>query len=128
MLKKLIKIGNVNFALAKTYQEKAKMSYDKEEFNEALNFYSQAASYDPNEYTYFENLGVIYFKLDNYELAIENFEKVIDSFPKFSGKSLYYKAVISLDLGREKEMCVLLRKSFSNNFKPAQNLLKKYCN
>ena len=128
MLKKVIKIGNINYVLANTYQERAKIFFNNGELNEALNHYNLALSLDPEEYSYYENIGLIYFKLDDYELALENFEKVIDSFSKFSGKSLYYKAVISYDLGKEDEMCVLLRKSLSNGFKPAQDLLKKYCN
>tara|TARA_B100001175_G_scaffold205775_1_gene174694 strand:+ start:1547 stop:3841 length:2295 start_codon:yes stop_codon:yes gene_type:complete len=127
MLKKLIKIGKINFALANTYQERAKIFFNNGELNEALNNYNQALSIDSEEYSYYENIGLIYFKLDNYELALENFEKVIDSFPKFSGKSLFYKAIIILDLGKQDEMCVLLRKSLSNGFKPAEDLLKKYC-
>ena len=93
-----------------------------------MKFYIKASSLDSGEYTYFENIGLIYFKLDQYELALENFEKVIDSFPEFSGKSLFYKAIILLDLDRKKEACIILRQSLSNGFKSAQNLLKKYCN
>jgi len=93
-----------------------------------LKFYIKASSLDTGEYTYFENIGLIYFKLDEYELALENFEKVIDLFPKFSGKSLFYKAVILLDLGKKKEICISLRQSLRNGFKPAKDLLKKYCN
>ena len=128
MLKKLIKIGNVNYALANTYQERAKNSFDNGELNEALNYYNQALSLDSEEYSYYENIGLIYFKLDNYELALENFNKVINFFPTNAGKSLFYKAIIILDSGKEDEMCVLLRKSLSNDFKPAKDLLKKYCN
>ena len=93
-----------------------------------MNYYNQALSLDSEEYSYYENIGLIYFKLDNYELALENFNKVINFSQQMLENLCFYKAIIILDSGKEDEMCVLLRKSLSNDFKPAKDLLKKYCN
>ena len=70
-----------NIQIAEQHYKNGKTHYNKKEYVNALAEYELAVKYDPINSRYFNNLGVILTKLNNYDEAIKVFEKGIDINP-----------------------------------------------
>ncbi len=84
------KLGAGSDLEEKSISNIAKMKYESDNFNNAINTYNEILDKFPNsiniDYYYFQ-IATSYLKLGNYELAESTFTKIILNFPK----SIYYE-------------------------------------
>ena len=130
-LEKRIKIGEQNILLAQNAAIKANKLFDENRLEESLKEFEIALKIDNTQYTYLEDMGVISFKLDQYNNALNYFNKVLNDYSPEDGKAEFYKAIILLDKNYEKQdkqsACDLLKISLSKDFKASREVLKRYC-
>ncbi|MFT5822012.1 MAG: tetratricopeptide (TPR) repeat protein [Crocinitomix sp.] len=66
------------------YAEKAKKAFEKDDFEKALQFYTEAINANPLEENYYLNRGITYEYLSNETAAIEDYTKGIELNPEHS--------------------------------------------
>lgn len=75
-LQALIGIGNIYFDLGR-------MSEDPKNHQKAIDYYKRALAIDPNNSSVRSDMGVEYFNLRMFDLAVKELEKVINKNPDF---------------------------------------------
>ena len=73
-----------NFKTAQTYLIEANIWEDKGDLNKAVSLLNRAIRVDNSYWKAYYNLGCIFMKKKNYEIAIENFKQAIKYNPEFA--------------------------------------------
>jgi tetratricopeptide (TPR) repeat protein len=60
-----------------------KIYYEKDEYDKAIEFYSQAINLNPKDDNAYNNMGIAYANLKEYDKAITAFQKAIELNPKY---------------------------------------------
>lgn len=60
------------------FKEKGNLALKNKDYNQALDFYSQAINLEPNNHIHYSNRSLCYFNLSQFEKALEDAEKCIE--------------------------------------------------
>ena len=96
-------------------------------FDKSLECYLEVQKTDPNNLTVIQNIGICYFKLNQFQKAIIELEKVLTAPALQDGKSEYLLGVAYLNLKNKEKGCKYLKIATTKNFAGAQQLLQQYC-
>jgi O-antigen ligase/tetratricopeptide (TPR) repeat protein len=110
----------------KLYQEGMTL-FQKQAYGDAAAKFIRAATYNPNNYAYFENAGLCFFANKQFQKALNQFNKSIALGMSTSGKSEYFKGICLLNLGKKEEGCAMVQLAKSKNYPDADVFLKTYC-
>lgn len=130
-LYKKFKLGEDDFNESARLSNLASEEYEKKNFLSALEIYGDAIRVDDQNVEFYENRGIIYFKLNKYQKALQEFDYVINTLKNSnSGKSEFYKAVILIDQKSDNKslICTLLKISDKKGFNGAKSITNNYCN
>ena len=100
---------------------------NKEDYITAARNFAKAAEITPGNYVIYENAGVSYFNIGEYQKSIIYFNKVLAMKTSHDGKSEYFKGVALYNLGKKEEGCNLMRIASSKGYKEADAILKANC-
>jgi tetratricopeptide (TPR) repeat protein len=93
----------------------------------AIENFKKAAAANPGDYVATENIGVCYFSLKQYSVAISYLDKVLQRKISTDGKSEYVKGACLLSLGKKDEACYYLNLANNKNYIAAAALLQSSC-
>jgi len=141
LIQYIIILTSVLFSLAESvteYLNAAKLSASEGKYGDALNAYSKAIEYDPNNYVIYIKRAFVLLNLNKNNEAIDDFSKVINLKPDFSQAYIHraktYLKLCKLDEAENDIKSVLSKINNNeyielleniNNAKDALKLLKK---
>ena len=96
-------------------------------FVKALECYKEVLKTDPKNITIVQNIGICYFKINQFQKAIVELEKTIGSPMLTDGKSEYILGVCNINLQKKAEGCKYLKLAAAKKFAGADGLLTQYC-
>lgn len=114
-------INSNNLILATQYA--VKMQYDK-----ALIYYKKAAIDDPKNIIITQNIGICYFKVNQFKSAILYLEKTLNSPLLNDGKTEYLLGASYLNTKNKEKGCENLIAAENKNYPGAAALVAQYCN
>ena len=109
------------------YVTKATYLFSTQKYMESAKAFLQASELDPNNFVYYENIGVCYYNNNNLDQAIVYFNKSINLKTSTTGKSEFFKAVSLYSMGKKEECCKLLQISKEKGYPDADKYIKLYC-
>lgn len=119
--------SNALYALRDNYLIKAKEYGDQENFDLAVTYYQKALKEDPQNELMIQNIGICYFKMNQFEKAINTLLKIVDS-PSLNGGTVEYVLGISyIAIQNKTKGCKYLRISKEKNFPDAEQSIKRFC-
>ncbi len=97
------------------------------QFAKALACYKEVIKTDPKNITVVQNIGICYFKINQFQNAINELEKTIGAPALNDGKTEYILGVCNINLQRKAEGCKYLKIAVTKKFAGAEGLLQQYC-
>lgn len=133
--------GNSNFLLLrklayvkpediKKGTEKGKIAleyFNNQQFKLAAENYLEAISFDPMEFSYYENAATSFYMIKDYGNAMLYSLKTIEKFSPKTGKSEYLHGISKIGTGDLSGGCEYLTKAISYGYMQATELKKVYC-
>ena len=101
--------------------------FNNKNYEEAIKKFRRVTELDPEGYAGYEDLGICYFFLNQYEEAMKYFDKVLTLKELRDGKSEFYKALCLANLGNTSEGCRFLHIASAKNFKMADDYIRRNC-
>lgn len=98
----------------------------EQKFEKALEYYKKALNEDPNNSIILQNIGICYFKQNQYKNAIYYLLK-IENDDLVDGKTEYILGASYLGINNRKKGCWYLNLSKNKNFELADELVQKLC-
>lgn len=130
VLESILVSGSKNVVLSVSFSEKADTLFREKDYENAARLFELAIEYDNSDYIFYENAAISYYLAGNYENAEIYFDRVINQFKPRNGKSEFYKGIMLVELDRNEEACVLLKRAvelkFSND--GSIQVYNNYCN
>ena len=96
-------------------------------FAKALECYKEVIKTDPKNITVVQNIGICYFKINQFQNAIVELEKTLGAPNLNDGKTEYILGVCNINLQQKPQGCKYLKMAVAKNFAGAQALLQQYC-
>jgi tetratricopeptide (TPR) repeat protein len=100
---------------------------NKSDYSESARNFIKAGEIITNNYVIYENAGVSYFNMGEYQKSIPYFDKVIAMQASRDGKSEYFKGVAYYNLGNKPEGCKWIAIANNKGFKEAAVILQNNC-
>ena len=111
-----------------TIEELAIAAYNKKDYTNAASLFIKASKLNPNNYTFYENAGLSFFNLKEFNKAIPFFDQAISSNKAMNGKSELFKGLALIVLGNKSGGCEWLHKAKEKNYQGAETYIKNNCN
>ena len=127
ILFKNISVGQKNVVYASELATDANELFNNKNYDRAAELYDLAISYDPYEYSYFENASISYYSIQNYDRSLERINVVINEMNPLDGKCEYLKALNYLQLGLISDSCELFKTSLASGYSASETLINQYC-
>lgn len=109
------------------YLVKAKEYGDQQKFDLAITYYQKALKEDPENTLTIQNIGVCYFKLNQYQKAINSLSKIADSPSLTDGTVAYVLGVSYIAIQDKAKGCKYLGIAKEKNFPGAEELIRRFC-
>ena len=116
-----------NVLKAQQLFNEASALFAKGDFEGAAQRFIKSTDISNGSYGVYENIGVCYFNMKQWERFLPWFDKVFATKSANDGKSEYFKAAAFINLGKNDEACALLKISKGKGFTAADGLIKGYC-
>lgn len=116
-----------NVLKAQQLFNEASALFAKGDFEGAAQRFIKSTDISNGSYGVYENIGVCYFNMKQWERCLPWFDKVFATKSANDGKSEYFKAAALINLGKKDEPCALLKISKTKGFTAADGLIKGYC-
>lgn len=97
-------------------------------FDKALKYYKIALLENPNDIIITQNIGICYFKLNQFKSAILYLEKTLNSQVLIDGKTEYLLGASYLLTKNKEKGCQYLKLAENKKYPGAMELVVKYCN
>jgi tetratricopeptide (TPR) repeat protein len=117
-----------NEQLAAQMEGLAIAAYNKKDYINAATLFIKASKLDPDNYTFYENVGLSFFNTKEYKKAIPYFDMAINSNKAVNGKSELFKGLALIVLGNKSGGCEWLHKAKEKNYPEADIYIKNNCN
>lgn len=115
------------YAQRDNYLLKAQQYGKEQKFEKALEYYKNALAEDPNHSVTLQNIGVCYFKLNQYNKAIDYLLKIEKEAQLNDGKTAYLLGACYISIKNKEKGCEYLNIAKSKKYSGAGELIKKYC-
>jgi tetratricopeptide (TPR) repeat protein len=99
----------------------------KNQFDKALECYKEVKKNDPTNLTILQNIGICYFKLNQFQKAIVALEKVLTAPALQDGKTEYILGISYFNIKNKEKGCKYLKIASAKNFAGAQQVLQQNC-
>ena len=124
---KYVSIGKENVEKANTFSKQAQQFFINNDFTQAARTYEEAISYDPYEYSYYENASISYYSLQDYDNSLLRINEVIYKMNPLDGKCEYIKGLIYVQLGLIEDACDLFKTSLASGYSQSKSIKNQYC-
>ena len=124
----LAKSASSTATVAITALVKANNYAAKSDFKTALQFYKQAAIEDPKNSIITQNIGICYFKTNQFKSAIIYLEKALNSPLLTDGKTEFILGASYLNTNNKEKGCKYLIEAENKNYPEAAKIVAQYCN
>ena len=115
----VVKPNNIN--MANQYGTESK-------FDKAIVYYKKALLDDPKNIIITQNIGICYFKLNQFKTAIIYLEKTLNSPTLTDGKTEFLLGAAYLNAKNKEKGCQNLKLAENKNYSGAAELVVQYCN
>lgn len=119
--------SSVQYASRDNYLLKAQQLGKEQKFDLAITYYQKALKEDPKNESIIQNIGICYFKLNQYKNAIEYLLKIKSADTLKDGKTEYVLGTCYIAIQDKAKGCKYLGMSKSKNFPAAEQLLERFC-
>ena len=119
--------GLENVTESYNLSDKASELYSSNKFKEAIELYKKAIDLNPYDATFYENIGMCFYQLKQYEDVILFFEQSLEKKTSSLCKAEFFIGLSNVNLGKLEEGCLFLHKSKSLNYESAYNAIIKFC-
>ena len=131
-VKSFVKFGSEQYTLSFLIAEAALKEYENKNFQTSIELFESAIVKNPEIYTFYENAGMSYNSLGQFESAISYFDKVIYEFNSLDGKSEYLKGLTLIQLKRKEEGCSYFKKAVEKKYIDSSgitslNVFNRFC-
>lgn len=109
------------------FSTRAGMAYAANKIDTALIYFSKLNKLNPADNSYTENVGICYYVLKKYDLAIPYFDRIIAANVYTNGKPEYFKGICLSKIGKQEQACFFLKIADSKKFPLASNVVSTYC-
>ncbi len=113
--------------LNQNYINQANLEFSKGNFNKAVEYYEVALKAYPDNRPIMQNVGIGYFKLNDFKKAIYFLEKALNAPELNDGKTEYILGACYLNTNNNTKACSILKISSQKNYIGAQELITKFC-
>ena len=103
-------------------------AYNKKDYTKAAPLFIKASELDSSNYTFYENAGLSYFNLKEYQKAILFFNKAMKSNKAINGKSEMFKGLALIVLGNKSGGCEWMHKAKEKKYPGSDTYIKNNCN
>jgi O-antigen ligase/tetratricopeptide (TPR) repeat protein len=117
-------IGNVK---ARPYFEAASRAFAQGNYKTAIDNFKKAQQLNPYDYAFDENIGLCYHSMGDFNQAIPYFDKVVASGKARDAKSLVFRGLALISIGKKTEGCNSLQQAAARNYPGASDLIKANC-
>ncbi|HDI72543.1 MAG TPA: tetratricopeptide repeat protein, partial [Candidatus Altiarchaeales archaeon] len=80
----LVIVSMINTLRVVKYERLGLREYEKGNYKQAIEYYSKAIEYNPNDASLYNNRGLAYYNLQQYDKAIADYTKAIEIKPDFA--------------------------------------------
>ena len=133
-IEKIIKVGAYEYSESYKISQSALKEFQSKNYLKSVKLYESAILLNNLDYIFYENAGIAYALLKNYEDAFNKYDEVIYRFETKNGKSEYLKGILSMQLNIKDQGCEYLRQAArkkyidkATNVNPAV-LVQNFCN
>ena len=102
-------------------------NFNNKEFDLAIEKFNQATELNPNDYSNFENLSIIYYNLKDFGNSLKNINVVLEKFNTIDGKAEMIKGLALIGLGDNILACEYFKTSLNKGMNQAQEFFNNYC-
>ena len=120
-LSNFVLYGKDNVINSQKISEEALQEFEKSNYSKSIELYLKCIELNPSDSSYFENAGLSYFRLGEFESAIQILLKAISMPRSIPGKTEYLLGLCYLELQDKINACKYFAISQSNNFKLSFN-------
>ena len=115
-LEKVIMVGSEQYAKSFLIANEAAMQFQNKNYSKAFELYESAILLNNTEYTFYENSGIAYALVKDYDNAVKKYDEVIYRFKTKNGKSEYLKGILKLQLNQKEAGCKYLKLSAEKKY------------
>ena len=126
-LAKYILYGRINVDQSVIISKEAQEEFNKKNFEESLKLYLKCIELNPGDSSFFENVGLIYYELKDFDNAIKYLLLSLDMPRTVKGKTEYLLGLSYAENQNFELACKYLTNSRKVNFKLAFNAFNKFC-
>ncbi|MGZ3958774.1 MAG: tetratricopeptide repeat protein, partial [Flavisolibacter sp.] len=112
---------------AAPYLTKGLESFQKKDYDAAIQNFLRAGALDPGNYIFWENTALCYYVQNQWKLASAYFDKALRLNTARNGKSEFYKGVCLATMGDTTGACRFFHLSAAKNYPEAQNQISLIC-
>lgn len=116
-----------NSTLKINYLEEALKFGEKQRFDKSLENYKLALKQYPDNKTIIQNIGICYFKLNNFKAAISHLKNALNDPQSNDGKTEYLLGISYLNTYDNDNGCKFLNIAKSKNYPNASQLVEQHC-
>lgn len=109
------------------YIKKAFDSFNKKDYASAADAYQKAIQIDSNNYANYENLGLCYYLMNDFNQAIQYFNKAIQFKTCVTGKSAFFRGIALINTGKKQEGCASFQLAQQKQYPQALEFINKNC-
>ena len=106
----------------------AQKAYAAKNYAEAAKFYAKASEFNPTDYTLFENAGLNYYLINEYDKSLEYLNIVIDSMNPGTGKSEFIASSVFIGKNDKVKACEYAKLASEFDFPGSYGIIAKFCN
>lgn len=126
-LARYILYGRINVDQSVIISKEAQEEFNRKNYEKSLELYLKCIKLNPGDSSFFENVGLIYYELKDFESAIKYLLLSIDMPRTVEGKTEYLLGLSYAETQNFELACVYLTKSRKVNFKLAFNAFNQFC-
>jgi len=101
--------------------------FNAQKYIESAKFFLKASELDPQNYAYYENVGVCFYNNNKFEASLPYFDKSINLKTSNTGKSEFFKGIALNTLGKKADACILLQISKDKKYPDADRYYTLLC-
>ncbi len=110
-----------------TYIKKAFDCFNKKDYAGAAEAYRKAIQVDANNYANYENLGLCYYLMNDFNQAIQYFNKAMQFKTCITGKSAFFRGIALINTGKKQEGCASFQLAQQQQYPQALDFYNKNC-
>lgn len=115
-MQKFVTIGGLDYTESYLIADQAQSEFANKNYSKSIELYESAILLNNTEYTFYENAGIAYSLIKDFENAVIKYDEVIYRFKSTNGKSEYLKGLLRLQQNQKENGCKYLKISAEKKY------------